>query len=485
VIEFLAKGFANIAVTDLIDIAIVSTLVYIVLIWFKQTRAAFILVGILILGAVYLLARRNELFLTVMIFQGFFAVLLVALVVIFQEELRHFFERIAIWGFTYRRMPSPASPLIEIIMRTVSDLSVKRIGALVVFQGRDPLDRHLKGGFDLDGEVSEALLKSLFDPHSPGHDGAVIIHQNRVRKFACLLPLSQNFAKTRLRGTRHAAALGLCERSDAYCVVVSEETGKFGIAYEGNIKTVDGVGRLGPLLEGFYRDRFPTERRSLWVHLFAKNIWEKAVAVFIAVVLWLTFGQRVEILEIDFSVPIRYEHLQEDLYIKKPRPDEAVVTFSGYKRSFNLFDAKDLQIQIDLKDATAGQKVIPLLEAYIPHPETFEVEDIDPRVVRLTIEELTPFTLNVKADITGALPEGLRVETTRINPARLKVYSAENKNVRDLVLMTESISLDGLTETTQIKTNIVVPPGIRPVEQVFPTIEVDIKIESTVRSKPE
>ena len=104
---------------------------------------------------------------------------------------------------------------------------------MIVLQGNDPLERHINGGTNLDGIVSEPLLESLFDPHSIGHDGAVIIDGNRVTKFGCHLPLSMNTSKYENIGLRHTAALGLAERSDAICIVVSEERGTISLAYHG------------------------------------------------------------------------------------------------------------------------------------------------------------------------------------------------------------------------------------------------------------
>ncbi|MBI2871399.1 MAG: DNA integrity scanning protein DisA nucleotide-binding domain protein [Candidatus Omnitrophica bacterium] len=477
--DFIVKNMDHITSADLVDMAIVSTLVYLVLIWFKQTRAAFILVGILIFGAVYLLARRYELYMTILIFRGFFAVLLVALVIIFQEELRHFFERIAIWGFTYRKVPSSAFPLIEILMRTLSECSVKRVGTLVVLQGRDPLDRHLKGGFDLDGQVSEALLHSIFDPHSMGHDGAVIIHNNRVEKFACYLPLSQNFAKTRLSGTRHAAALGLTERTDALCLVVSEESGRISVAEEGKLRVMEGVGRLAPVLEGFFRERYPSGRTQLWNILVARNLREKAAAVAIAFVLWLAFGPRTELVVREFQTPIAYKNLDTNLFIVDPKPQTAVVTFSGYERSFALFDPKELLIALDLANVSEGTQTIPVLDENVTYPDSFKVDDINPPVIKLKIDRLKPISVRVEPEVRGTLPPGFKVDTVRVNPPKVDIFSPSNEDVSDLVFRTEAIDIEGLTQSQTFKTRLVVPPGMKHINGKFPDIEATVTILPT------
>src|SRR3989304_3245879 len=171
------EPFWNIAVTDVVDILFVAVLLYTAIVWAQKTRAAFVVRGMFILAAVYILARQLELQLTAWIFQGFFAIFLIIIVVIFQEELRQIFERIAIWGLGTREARALRSESADILVRTVSDLAKDKIGALIVVQGKDPIARHIMGGIELEGKVSEPLVKSIFDPHSPGHDGAVLVEQ--------------------------------------------------------------------------------------------------------------------------------------------------------------------------------------------------------------------------------------------------------------------------------------------------------------------
>lgn len=114
------------------------------------------------------------------------------IVVIFQEELRQMFERIALWSLGRQRVVRPPSDTTDILVRTVADLVRDKIGALIVIRGGDPLERHITGGILLDGKLSIPLLRSLFEPHSPGHDGAVLIDKDRILRFAAHLPLSKN-----------------------------------------------------------------------------------------------------------------------------------------------------------------------------------------------------------------------------------------------------------------------------------------------------
>src|SRR3990167_9366881 len=219
---------------------VMTFFIYSLLVWFKKTKAAFVLTGILIIAGIYLITRQFNLVLTAAVFERFFAVILIALVVIFQEELRNFFEQVAVFSLKKRSLKPQKFEAFgeqaDFLARTMMDLAEEHIGALVVLKGKDMIVRHMEGGVEVNGAVSEPLLKSIFDPHSIGHDGAVVLEGNTLTKFSCHLPLSKETEKVGRSGTRHAAALGLAEKTDALCLVVSEERGTVSVARNGLLR---------------------------------------------------------------------------------------------------------------------------------------------------------------------------------------------------------------------------------------------------------
>ncbi|HWU39610.1 MAG TPA: diadenylate cyclase, partial [Candidatus Acidoferrum sp.] len=309
----------EIGFSGLFDILIVTLMIYAFLAALKETRrSGLIFTGIVIVGAIYLIARKLNLLLTVSLLQGFFAVFLVALVVIFQEDLRYFFERVA--GWFRRRLPfyeriSVRLPRreVEILTRTLGDLAREKIGALVVIRGKDPIARHLEGGEEVRGLLSEPLLKSIFDPHSIGHDGAVVVDGNLIDKLGCHLPLSTNFGKLPHSGTRHAAALGLSERSDALCLVVSEERGTLSVALHGDIWTVSTPAELVEILEAFYDEMSPPPEKRAWTMLFRRNYREKIGSFGLAVVLWVVLEYGAQVVNRTFAIPVNYGPLPTTL----------------------------------------------------------------------------------------------------------------------------------------------------------------------------
>jgi diadenylate cyclase len=239
---------------DLIDIVIVTTLVYTAVVWIRRTQARFVAIGLFVLAVLYVVAEAVDLQLTTWVLRSFFAISLVIVVVLFQEELRQLFERLGVWSMRRgRRAVAPSLPA-DILVEALTEMAHRRVGGLVVLPGTQPIARHVRGGLALDGVVSVPLLMSIFDPHSPGHDGAVILEGDRVTRFAAHLPLSTNFVALAGVGTRHSAALGLAEVTDALCLVVSEERGEISVARDGALRRLaEPAGELTAEIARFLR----------------------------------------------------------------------------------------------------------------------------------------------------------------------------------------------------------------------------------------
>jgi diadenylate cyclase len=280
----------HIGVPDVLDIILVGALIYALLLWFKRTKAAFVALGLFLLAVVYVIAWLAGMYMTIRLFQGFFAVFIVAVIVIFQEEIRSVFERIAVWSLTGGVLKAaPTHRQVEIIVRSLGDLARDHIGALVVLRGLDPLDRHVEGGWDLNGELSEALIKSIFDSHSLGHDGAFVIEEGRVSRFGVQLPLSKDFSKITNLGTRHSAALGLSERTDALCFAVSEEHGTISVAHRGELRALSDLEELQDAIEVFLNRLMPNHERGVVMSFLTDNWREKLTAAAVSSLLWLLF----------------------------------------------------------------------------------------------------------------------------------------------------------------------------------------------------
>lgn len=374
---------------DLLDIVVMTFLIYTVLVWFKKTRAASVLIGILIVAGFYLIARQFNLFLTASVFQGFFAVILVAVVVIFQEELRHFFERVAVLGFRGRllrkRLEGMPQSEVAILVRTLTDLAKEKIGALVVLQGKDMILRHLEGGEPLNGIISEALLKSLFDPHTPGHDGAVIVEGNLISQFSCHLPLSKNFKEIGKRGTRHAAALGLSELSDALCLVASEEKGTISVVRHGELKEVSDAEALSSILEKFYRERNPHPKQKSWQRRLSRNWKEKGIALGLAGLLWFLHVYGSKIVYRNYPVSVETPEIPSPLRIAGVDPKEVEATFSGPRRAFYFLSKGKMRLLLKIWQPQEGLRTIRVSASDLMVPKNLTIENIVPKKINVQI----------------------------------------------------------------------------------------------------
>ena len=222
---------------DVIDILLVAALIYRVLTLFRGTRAVQITIGLGVVGAAALAARAFELTSLGWLLDHFWSFWVVALLVVFQPELRRALGWIG-QASLLQRFTGDQTQVVEEIARAADSLAARRIGALVVIERVTGLRTLAELGVGLDALVSSDLLTSLFLPYSPLHDGAVIIQGGRVVAAGCFLPLSRNTQIGRALGTRHRAALGIAEETDAVAVTVSEETGSISIAVSGRIEPV-------------------------------------------------------------------------------------------------------------------------------------------------------------------------------------------------------------------------------------------------------
>lgn len=263
-IPFITDIVKEISIPGLFDIAFISLMIYALLALFKKTKARFVLTGIIIFSVVYLLAKQFNLVLTASVLQTFFAVIFIALIIIFQEEIRQFLEQIALWSLNPQlrsdKSQSSTRDDIDVLVHTINDLAREKIGVLIVLPGKNSIESSIEGGKTLNGKLSEPLLKSLLDPHSIGHDGAIVIENGTVVKFSCHLPLSKNFAMLLNKGTRHAAALGLSEEKDSLSLVVSEERGTISVARKGVLREVT-IEQLKLIVEEFYNEFSPIKKR--------------------------------------------------------------------------------------------------------------------------------------------------------------------------------------------------------------------------------
>lgn len=226
---------------DLVDVVLVGLLVYSLLLRIRGTRAVQVLFGILLVGGAYWLARAAGLAALETILEKFLIVLPFAILVLFQQEIRRALANMGSNPFPHVVQEKRTENAINEVVVAAQAMAARRVGALVVLERLAGLRDLVEGGVALDAELSSELLTTLFAPETPLHDGAVVVRRGRIAAAACLLPLSTDPALSPNLGTRHRAALGVSEETDAVAIAVSEETGEISLAYDGDL-----VERLDP-----------------------------------------------------------------------------------------------------------------------------------------------------------------------------------------------------------------------------------------------
>ncbi len=259
----------KIEITDIIEIIILAIVFYEIIAWFKKTKAWILFKGIVIILVFTLVASIFNLNTILWIMSQTLSVGIIALVIIFQPELRKALEQIGRKNFlsdilsldSSKRVSERFSDkTINELVKASYELGRTKTGALIVIEQDYSLQDYVKTGIDVDGVITSQLLINIFEHNTPLHDGAVIVKGNRVVSATCYLPLSDNMELSKELGTRHRAGVGISEATDAFTIIVSEETGKVSVTQSGQlIRNVDGE-----------------QLRSLLVKVQDKNVEQKS-----------------------------------------------------------------------------------------------------------------------------------------------------------------------------------------------------------------
>ncbi len=372
-----------------VDITLVAIALFAVIGWLKRARAGLAVVGALLLGAVYLAAREFQLELTAWAFQGLFAVFVIVLIVVLQNDLRRLFERVAILGVRSAGGGRTSSAGVDALCEIAFELAGRRCGALIVLPGRDPLERHADGGVRLDGKLSRPLMLSLFDPGSIGHDGAVIVDGGLVTQFAVHLPLSANFREIQSRGTRHSAAVGLSELTDALCVAVSEERGEVSVARAGRLEIVESIDHLKTRLRRFLEERDPGGSRPSRVIASVRKNWaDAALAVVLALGLWQLFASGAVAGQRTVSVPVLVDNIDPRYEVEAVDPARVDVQLSGLRRDLFLLDPTAIEVRLDAALVASGRRTFRLSSDSVRHPPDITVRGLTPDDVVLSVRSV-------------------------------------------------------------------------------------------------
>ena len=260
----------NIGLIDVVQVLLIAVVVYYFILWIKQTRAYTLFKGMILIVLIVLIAALTGMETILWIFRNISTVVLVALVVIFQPELRKMLEQLgekntlSMLGVLNREkegIERLGEQSVEEIVRACYEMGAVKTGALIVLERDIVLSEYEKTGIEIDAKISSQLLINIFEHNTPLHDGAVLVRNDRIQAATCYLPLSDNLSLNKNLGTRHRAAVGISEVSDALTIIVSEETGNVSYAQKGRINTGVTQTELKEQLRTFLADGSTSDKK--------------------------------------------------------------------------------------------------------------------------------------------------------------------------------------------------------------------------------
>ncbi|MEJ2586490.1 MAG: diadenylate cyclase [Deltaproteobacteria bacterium] len=380
---------SNFRIQDGLDILFLTVVAYYLFLWFQGTKAFKAIIGLLVLGAIFTVAKTWGLFLTTWVFQFMWQILIILIVVLFQSEIRQVLEKVnPLQRLGLRRLAAPGG-WVSGFANGIFALAKEKTGALVVIRRGDKVDEHITEGQRLEADPTPETLKSIFQKQSPFHDGAVLLKDGQIVEVSCYLPLSPDEGLPKEWGTRHRAALGLSERCDAWVVIVSEERGEVSLARGGEIHRVETADDLfarvreamapaGPVHEGW------TEK----IRFHLTHRWRTKLITFCVVcLLWLILAGQQNF-QVSFKIPIEIKHLPRQMEIVEPLDPEVKITVRGLRKDASTLHRENIFAEINASFAHPGEMMFPITRNMIRLPDgRVQLMDIEPPQITLTFKE--------------------------------------------------------------------------------------------------
>jgi diadenylate cyclase len=365
---------------SVVDFVVLAVAIYILLRWSREARALRLTLAILALRVGALLSRQLDLLITSWVLDASTIVGLLALVIVFQPELRRALSQLDVTGHRHRRRHVPA---LSAISEAVWSLARVRCGALLVIARKDSLSELVTPGIVVDGQLSAEMLEAVFRKDSPVHDGAAIIEGDVIARVGSILPLTQRAHVPAKYGTRHRAAMGLSDRSDAIVVVVSEETGEVTLMCEGRAREIENTGELRDALQTLVLDGQPRVPRHRWFP--PPQLALKTAAVALAALVWgVTFlfpGRSVR----ERTVPVEFTNVPPGMTIAAQSTDVVQVWLRGTDFMFESVNLNTVVARCDLSTAHEGANTIPLRNGAFEMPFGLRIEGIAPSRVSVRL----------------------------------------------------------------------------------------------------
>jgi uncharacterized protein (TIGR00159 family) len=473
----LMNFFNNLRWQDLIDIGLSSYILFRFYIIFRGTYVFRVITGLGLLWIFQRLTSSIGLIVTSWALQGITAVAAIIIIVVFRNELRQVLQarniRTILWGFSSKPMDTP----VEVIVKSVFELKKKHLGALMVFPGKESLGNIIQKGIPWKGRLSKEMLVSIFWPDNPVHDGAAIITGDLVTEVGVILPLSSREDLPSFYGTRHRAAAGLVEMTDALVIVVSEERGTIVAAKASNLVEVPNDFKLIKILQEHLGNSAATDR-----YWFKKKIKHGLTALFSVLfisAIWFSFTQGLDTLT-TLEIPIEYMNRNPQMEIMDTSVNAVSLHLSGSGILIKSIQPEHIHVRLDLSKAVPGLNTYTLTPENITLPPGIVLKTIHPQKVLVTLDVMLKKELPIQADWVGKLPENLVLERVKLNPETVIVSGGSLILNKITTIYTYPIHLENIRESSVISVGLTIDDKVL---QLFPGSADKVLVEYKIKKR--
>jgi uncharacterized protein (TIGR00159 family) len=448
--------FSSIRWQDVVDIVLNSYILFRLYALFRGTTVFRVLVGIAIFWFFHRIAFSLGLILTSWAIQGIIAAAALIIIVVFRNEIRSVLQaktlKAILWGVPHKGQKTP----IRTIVDALYELARKRVGALVVIPGKENLEDVIQGGIPWRGLVSREMIVSIFWHDNPVHDGAAIIQGDQVTQVGVILPLSRRDDLPLSYGTRHRAAVGLTENTDALVVLVSEERGNVRVAKGSDLNIIR---RKDDLVQILLEHEGITEQQ--WGFL-GKDKLKFAVAALVSVVfvtaVWFSFTRGLETM-VALEVPVEYMNRDPEVEIVDTSVNIVRVNLSGSGGLMRSIAPEQVRVTLDLSGGIVGRNIFPITGEDIALPPGVVLREVSPSAVEVTLDVPIKSRLPVQVDWVGTLPEGLALAKVRLVPDTVELIAGTQILGAISTVYTEKVRLNGIKESGTMTAKLALQPA--------------------------
>jgi uncharacterized protein (TIGR00159 family) len=444
-----------IRIQDLADILIMTFLLYQLYSWFRKTRAMQVLLGLGVVTLIYFVTRYLDLYMTSWILQELGTVLIILIIVVFQAEIRQALYRFSLLRTIFDPQKKEQHSHFQQIAETLFRFAEKRTGALLVFQRSESLTDLMLNGVRLDCEITPQMLEAIFADGTPLHDGAALIKEGRIALASCHLPLSLNPDIPQHYGTRHRAALGLSERTDAIVVIVSEERGEVLLAEAGEFH---GLGSQAELVAALEQRVSPVREKTsmTWRQKLFSNLLPKTALLVIVTAFWaLITSRQGQITTV--AAPVRLQGVSDELALVRSYPEEVEVQLKSVSGLTPDPAKLDISASVNLSGVHEGQSTVRIKNSDFSLPSGMVVLSVTPSSIKVEMEKKMRKSVPVKVVLRGVRATGMGGYEAVSNPATVELEGPACLVSRVESVATEEIDAGRLAKGKVYQKNLLPP----------------------------